>query len=185
MHNKALKQGRADARRLAWRYAKKNMLIPSEVAKEFLDRYKLLMKLMNKGEEPRGTKEYATLRALIYEKMDDVDDLFSESIGFELIQSLREAVFGKFAYLKKYKNGYALYSFGSEKYYLCKALTSSLDEFIEPYSIIETAIVPFKGYIICDGLVLKHGVHIGKNMAKNFRDGYWAATRDSTIAKGK
>ena len=161
------------------------MLIPSKVAQEFLDGYKLLMKLMNEGEEPKDMKEYAALRALIYEKMDDVDNLFSETIGFEFIQSLREATFGTFAFLKKYKNGYALYSLDSGNYYLCKALTSSLEEFIDPYTIIETAIVPFKGYIICDGLVLNHGVHIGKNMAKDFRDGYWSAKRDSTIVKGK
>lgn len=161
------------------------MLIPSKVAQEFLDEYKLLMKLMNEGEEPGGLKEYIALRDLIYGKLDDVESMYSEWIGLEFIQSLREAVFGKFAYLKKYKNGYALCSFDSGNYYLCKALTSPLEDFIDSYSIIETAIVPFKGYLICDGLVLNHNVHIGGNMAKNFRDGYWSATRDSTIIKGK
>lgn len=161
------------------------MLIPSEIAQEFLDKYKLLMRLINKGEEPNDKEEYATLRALLYEKIDEMESLFSDAVGLDFVQSLRQVVFGRFVYLKKYKNGYALYSSKPAKYYLCKALTSPLDELLNPYTMIKTAIIPFQGYLLCDGLILTYNVYFSKRIEKDFRDGYWAAIKDATILQGK
>lgn len=56
-------------------------------------------------------------------------------------------------------------------------LTTPLDDLVEEYSIIETALIPYANKIVCDGLILGSGILIGKNMAKELREGYWAAKR--------
>jgi hypothetical protein len=160
-----------------------NMFLPTEIAEEFLEKYKLLMKLLNGGVCPNGVKEYAPLRGVIYEKLNEIEELYSGDIGSEFVNSLKRGVLGKFVYLKPYKDGYAMYSLEKDLYYLCFALTTPLEEYVQEYSIMTTAIVPFQGFIVCDGLIVHHNVSLGKNMAKEYRDGYWHARKSGQLIK--
>lgn len=160
------------------------MRAPENIANEFLAQYKTVMRLLNGNVEPNGIKEYAALRSSIYERLGEIENNFFDSITESFIATLRQAEFGRYVYLKKYKNGYALYSLDSNKYFLCKALTSPLDKLVEPCSIIETAILPFKGYLLCDGLIVTHGISLGKNMTKEIHQGYLAAMKNGSVVVG-
>ena len=56
------------------------------------------------------------------------------------------------------------------KIYLVKAITTPLEEIIKEFSLIKTAILPFRGQIICDGLFEKHNILIGPNMMKELKE---------------
>jgi len=40
---------------------------------------------------------------------------------------------------------------------------------VEDFSLIETALVPFRGFIVCDGLIVNKNILLGKNMIKKCR----------------
>lgn len=160
------------------------MYVPENISSEFLAQYKTVMRLLNGNVEPQGVKEFASLRPLIYERLSEIESNFFDSITEIFIAALRRAEYGRYVYMKKYKNGYAIYSLSSKKFFLCKALTSPLEELIEPYSLIETVILPFKGYLLCDGLVVRHGVRIGKNMSKELHQGYMEAKKNGGLIVG-
>ncbi|GJL72470.1 MAG: hypothetical protein NMNS01_16690 [Nitrosomonas sp.] len=153
------------------------MLIHKELADTFLEKYKNVMAHLNDGILPSGIEEYAALRPEIYKRIEDIDENCRELVGKQFIESLRSAAYSTFVYLKKYRNGYVLQDTESGVYYQAVALTTPLEELLPEFCYIETAVVPFNNYFICDGLVLSKNILIGKNMAKEIRDGYWEAKR--------
>ncbi len=157
------------------------MLIREEQADIFLEKYKSIMTHLNGRVLPSGIEEYAALRSEIYEHIEDIDKNCKELVGEQFIESLRSAICTNFVYLKKYRNGYILQDAKSGIYYQVAALTTPLEEFLPEFCYIETAIVPFENYLICDGLVFSNNVLIGKNMAKRIRDGYWEAKRTGEL----
>ena len=139
------------------------------------------MAFLNGGAEPDGIESYASLRPLIFENIDDIEEGITGIVGVDFVNSMKSGVFGKFVYLKKYQKGYILQNIDTGKYYQVSALTTPLEELAGEYSVIDTAIIPYAKKLVCDGLVLSHGVSIGKNMAKEIRDGYWEAKRSGEL----
>ena len=139
------------------------------------------MTYLNGGALPSGIEEYVALRSEIYERIEDVAKNCRKLVGKQFIESLRSARCRNFVYLKKYRNGYVLQDTESGIYYQIVALTTLLEELLPEFCYIETAIVPFENYLICDGLVLSKNVLIGRNMAKEVRDGYWKAKRTGVL----
>ncbi|MCP5275703.1 MAG: hypothetical protein H6936_12815 [Burkholderiales bacterium] len=157
------------------------MLICKEQADTFLEKYKSIMTYLNGKTVPSGIEKYVALRTKIYECIEDIDKNCNELVGKQFIESLRSAICTNFVYLKKYRNGYVLQDTESGIYYQVAALTTPLEEFLPEFCYIETAIVPFENYLICDGLVVSRNVLIGKNMVKEIRDGYWEAKRTGEL----
>lgn len=157
------------------------MLIDKSIADDFLARYKAVMTFLNGGEVPADIAAYASLRSLLFEKLYEVDDELIRMTGVEFVNTLKRGIFGRFVYLKKYQKGYVLQNIDSGNYYQVSALTTPLEDFVSDYSLIDTAILPYSSSLVCDGLVLSHGVCIGKNMAKDIRDGYWDAKRSGEL----
>ncbi|MHC4169375.1 MAG: hypothetical protein ACYSWQ_20705, partial [Planctomycetota bacterium] len=79
------------------------------------------------------------------------------------IDAVRNAQYGMFIYAKEYRQGYALKS-KDNAWYLVTALTTGLEELVPDWVIIDTAVLPFHGQYVCDGLVVDRNVLIGKNM---------------------
>jgi hypothetical protein len=100
------------------------MLLDKIMADDFLTYYKSIMKLLNGGREPDGFKEYAALRPLIYENIDEIAEVVSELVGLDFVSAVKSDIFGKFIYLKKYKKGYILQNIETGKYYQVVALTT-------------------------------------------------------------
>lgn len=159
------------------------MLIHKELADTFLEKYKNVMTYLNGGILPSEIEEYAALRPEIYKRIEDIDENCRKLVGKQFIESLRFAIRSTFVYLKKYRNGYVLQDTESGVYYQVVALTTPLEELLPEFCYIETAVVSFKNHLICDGLVLSKNILIGKNMAKEIRDGYWEAKRAGELVK--
>jgi hypothetical protein len=153
------------------------MLVDKCVADEFLSKYKKLFWFLNEQQEPENLNCYVDLRPRIFEK----EKKFNRIVGDDFCNSIESAVFGKFVFLKKYKNGYIFQNVETEIYYQVYGLNSPLEQLTEEYSIIETAILPFNGMLVCDGLIARQGITIGKNMAKEIREGYWLAKKSGNL----
>lgn len=153
------------------------MLIEPDQAVQFLEKYKAIMRYLNKGDEPSSHNHYTELRTELYQRLDDIENDCADEVGHEFIESLRSAIVGRFVYLKKYQKGYVFQSVESSKYYQAKALTTPLDDLMDDFWVIETALISFDQQLICDGLFLSPNISIGKNMMKDIRDGYWEAKR--------
>jgi hypothetical protein len=153
------------------------MLVDGKLAEIFLEKYKAIMTYLNDGKCPDSIEEYAFFRSSIYGHMDQIKENMLDIIGQDFYGSIESGIFGQFAFLKRYKQGYILQHLDTGIFYQAWCLTTPLDELIEEYSIIETALIPYSNRIICDGLILGGGVLIGQNMTKELRDAYWAAKR--------
>lgn len=157
------------------------MLVNSLISDSFLSKYKKLAKFLNGGVEPENISEYAQLRTLILENLQIEEENFKNLVGLEFYNCLKFARYGEYIFLKKYKNGYILNGIDDGLYYQVLGLTTPLEEIVHEYSVIETALIPYKNHLICDGLIVSSGVSIGKNMSKELRDGYWEAKRSGTL----
>ena len=69
----------------------------------------------------------------------------------------------------------------SSLYYAVRSLTTPLEEMIAEFSIVKTCLIPYKGMFVCDGLVVANNIHLGKNLVKDVRDGFWEARRSSAL----
>ena len=140
-------------------------LLDSSLANAFLVQYKRL--LGGVAAKPmKSTNDYNEARDVLYK--DGFNKLYVFDSSYEecFILAVRNAIHGMFIYAKKYKEGYALKS--SDDAWLCvQALTTPLEEMIPEWVVIETAVLPYGGFLVCDGLVVNRQTHIGPNMIKS------------------
>ena len=150
------------------------MLVEKIFADTFLVSYKALLKYRNDCVEPKNVNEYESVRTKMFENIDDLTDLKCE-VTADFIESIKTGIFGKFIYLKNYKNGYVLFHIESNKYYRVLGLNSPINELVESFSVVRTAIILYNSIYICDGLVADLRVLVGKNMAEEVEANYYKA----------
>ncbi len=151
------------------------MLVDSTMASEFLASYKAVLAEVNGGKIPENTAEFVECRKRLYSESVSTEDFIS--IAKEFKDTLRRAIFGQFIFLKKYKNWYAFQHTATNQYFAAWGLTSPIEAMVEDFSIIETALVPYRGLIVCDGLIVNKNMLLGKNMTKDCHVGYIEAKK--------
>lgn len=156
------------------------MLVSTEVSQRFLAAYKELMQALNQGVEPDSMEKYAQLREQIYFYRDNHPQVYENALVPEWLAVIKQAVFGDFIYLKKYQKGYVFQHVNTGAFYQVQGLTTPLEESLPDYIVVKTALIPFEGYWLCDGL-LNHKALIGKNMAKELRDAYAEAKKQKQV----
>ena len=140
-------------------------LLDSSLANAFLVQYKRL--LGDVAAKPmKSINDYNEARNVLYQDGLNKVYLFDSSYEESLVLAVRRAIHGMFIHAKKYKEGYALKA--SDNAWLCvKALTTPLEEIIPDWVVIDTAVLPYGGFLICDGLVVNRHTYIGPNMIKS------------------
>jgi hypothetical protein len=123
------------------------------------------------GKIPNSVNEWNDLRNSIHE---------SDEAKLK-IDILKNAVYGTFTYLKKYKTHNALYSHETDMFYATHSLGDPIENMIEEYSIIKTALIEIEGRYYCDGLIQHTNMMLGKNYQKTIRDAYWDSKRSGTL----
>jgi hypothetical protein len=156
------------------------MLVKDETAQRFLAAYKELIKALNQGVEPTSMEQYAKLRDQIYDYRDNHPQVYDNAVSPDWLAIIKQTVFGDFIYLKKYQKGYVFQDVNTGTFYQVLGLTTPLEETLSEYMIVKTALVPFEGQWLCDGL-LYHKALIGKNMAKELRDAYAEAKKQKQV----
>ena len=157
------------------------MLVNSTIANELLASYKAVLAEVNGGKTPRGIDEFAKCRKKLYS--DSISIAEFTSIAEDFKNALSKSIYGQFIFLKKYKSWYAFQHMDTIQYFAALGLTSPIETMVEDFSIIETALVPYKGLIVCDGLIVNNNMFLGKNMIKNCRDGYFQAKRSGDLIR--
>ncbi len=155
------------------------MLINSTIANEFLASYKAVLAEVNGGKSPQDANVFAECRKSLYS--NSVSIMEYTSIAEDFKNALSKSIYGRFIFLKKYKNWYAFQHTATNRYYAALGLTSPIEDMVEDFSIIETALVPYRGLIVCDGLIVKENMLLGRNMTKNCRDGYFQAKKSGDL----
>ena len=140
-------------------------LLDSSLASAFLVQYKRL--LGDVAAKPmKSSNDYNEARNVLYKDGLNKLHVFDSSYEESFVLAVRNAIHGMFIYAKKYKEGYALKA--SDNAWLCvKALTTPLEEMIPDWVVIDTAVLPYGGFLICDGLVVNRHTYIGPNMIKS------------------
>lgn len=140
-------------------------LLDSSHAMAFLAQYKRLLGAIT-DKPPKSLNDYHLARNFLY--VDGLNKRYAFDSSFDeiFVLAVRNAIYGMFIYAKKYKQGYAFKS--PDDAWLCvKALTTPLNEMIPDWVVIDTAILPYHGFFVCDGLVVKREIYIGPNMIKS------------------
>jgi hypothetical protein len=157
------------------------MLINSTMADEFLASYKAVLAEVNGGKMPKNVNEFGKCQKRLYSNPSAIEKYKIDDEDFRI--ALSRAIYGQFIFLKKYKNWYAFQHVKTGRYFAALGLTSPIEEMIEDFSIIETALVPFKGRIVCDGLIVNKNILLGKNMMADCRDGYLQAKKSGDLVQ--
>ena len=155
------------------------MPLSEQDIEEFLLHYKTVISITT-GQVPDGFQEWVESRDAMFSRWQDIetDERLKENPIYDV---LPDAVHGRFVFLKKYKSHYAMQHMESEKFYAVQALQTPLDEMLPEYSVVEACLLPFKGVIVCDGLLRGGDVILGNNMMKAIRESYWKAKRSNAL----
>lgn len=103
------------------------------------------------------------------------DELTQDDI--EIVLSWKEQIQGTFFIVKQLKK-YAKFlsaKDGEDRAYGVYSLNDGFDEFFNLPAWVETVLLPFKGKIIYDGLILSKNIHFGASIRKNLNDGLGVA----------
>jgi hypothetical protein len=140
-------------------------LLNSSLSSTFLTQYKQLLGAI--ADKPMKTSDdFNEARNVLFKEGLNKSYVFDSSYEESFVCAVRGAIYGMFIYAKKYKNGYALKA--SNNVWLCiKALTTPLEEMIPDWVLIDTAVLPYCGFLVCDGLVVNRHAYIGPNMIKS------------------
>ncbi|HQV21708.1 MAG TPA: hypothetical protein PLJ88_01285 [Agitococcus sp.] len=147
------------------------MLVEKNIADHFLAAYKELMQALNQGVEPENMEQYAKLREAIYFYRNNHPEVYENALVPHWLETIKKAVFGDFIYLKKYQKGYVLQEMTTGVFYQVKGLTTPLEESLPEFTIVRTAVIPFEGEWLCDGLLI-HKTALSKEDARAARDAY-------------
>ncbi|MFO1368586.1 MAG: hypothetical protein U1F46_06280 [Marinagarivorans sp.] len=115
--------------------------------------------------------EFVQARDSLYGLHKTAQAALRKKVNQEFFACIKGALFGRYIYCRKYKNGYIFHSLDDARFYRAVALTSPIETLFDNYWLTKTALVPFDGQIVCDGL-FAGGVLIGKNMIGELRDKY-------------
>lgn len=117
---------------------------------------------------------YPIVNKFFEEKETIVDKVVKENpyilskTELEYLKDFKRGIRDNFI-IYKYEDEYTLISSNS-KMYMVKGLRSPIDEIIDyrdlPYAV-ETSLIPFKGYIVYDGMLGGFNINIGTEMKKN------------------
>ena len=168
------------------------MLLDEKNRDQFLTVYMALLTFVNNVYEivpnVRSINDFIKLsmqnkldiKEALYEDISVLDDFCDENpfqlsdIDLEIILEWKNYVKGNFIVYKQFKK-YCVFleAEESKEAYGVLGLTNSFEEilgFLPSY--IETVLLPFKGKIVCDGLIHSHPVQLGANMRADIKEDY-------------
>jgi len=84
----------------------------------------------------------------------------------ELLKAVATATFGQFIVCRHMARGTEMVG-PEEQTFRVRGITTELRHMMDPWCIVDTAVMQFAGLWICDGLIQSNNIHIGPNMRKD------------------
>jgi repressor LexA len=140
------------------------MLLPPNDAADFLRTYKEMLTRVA-GHELKSALEFIDARRAFFECTDIANPPTDDK---DLLLGLKEAVFGKFVVARHLARHTKFISAQNSSVYCVRGVTTELEEIAPVWTMVETAVMKFRGYWICDGLISALKIHIGPGMKREF-----------------
>jgi hypothetical protein len=137
-------------------------LLETTSANAFLAQYKRLLCAIA-AKPLKIINDYSEARKALYKDGFNKSFAFDSSYEESFVNAVKNATCDMFVYAKKYRSGYALKA-SDDNWFCVKALTTPLEEMIPEWCVIDTAVLPYCGLIVCDGLIVDRHISIGPNM---------------------
>lgn len=120
-----------------------------------------------------------------YRLIDDFlrDNKVSKNIEKELLEFRDFYKSSRFHSFEKFTNGNAIFwdTENNNCYYVSKCY-DNLSMLLPKYNMFNTILLPFRGRIVCDGIIGQYDMDIGANMQKSLKEEY-ESTRDNISFK--
>lgn len=158
-------------------------LLDSALSSAFLAQYKRLLGAVA-GQLLMTAIDYNKARDVLYDKGFNKTYVFDSSYEESFVHAVKGAIVGMFIYAKKYAHGYA-FKDSTDRWLCVKALTTPLEEMIPAWSVVNTAVLPYHGFLVCDGLVVDRHVAIGPNMVASMTQELKAARKKWSILRNE
>lgn len=160
------------------------MLLDESEALAFLQLYKGLIAQFH-GEDPGDRDEWLEARnGMIQAISDGGDETLAVIADKEIRLAVKNAISGQFCFLKRYKDHCAFLHLDTNRFYAVRSLTTPVEQLADEFSVVQAVLLPFRGKIVCDGLMGAAGVYLGSNYTKEIRDSYWSAKREGSLIWG-
>ena len=111
-----------------------------------------------------STQDYAQARNVFFGNKKHLKK--PPTADVELLEAIRTASFGQFIVCRHMARGTEMVGPG-DKIFRVRGVTTELRCLIDPWVVVDTAVMEFAGYWICDGLIQSNSIHIGPNMRKD------------------
>jgi len=139
------------------------MVLPPVDAARFLTAYKAMLET-SAHRSLSGTHDYAQARNVFFGNMKTRKN--PPTADGELLKAVGTASFGQFMVCRHMARGTEMVG-GRDQIFRVRGVTTELRELVDPWVIVNTAVMQFAGIWICDGLIESHNIHIGPNMRKD------------------
>lgn len=140
------------------------MLLPPIDAARFLTAYKAMLET-SANRSLHGTHDYAQARNVFFR--NKIALKHPPTADTELLKALGTASFGQFMVGRHMVRGTEMVG-PKDQIFRVRGITTELRHLMEPWVIVQTAVMRFAGMWICDGLIQSENIHIGPNMRKDF-----------------
>ena len=178
------------------------MVLKDDEAKQFYDLWIPLLDFVNQKfalvkelygmTSPKGLplRSVALISSKLWEEKDVIDEFVLS--GFKkmneeetaIVRSWKRAIHGKFIVDRYLTKGAVLISVDNNEVYIVKGICSSWREILEGYpmpQIVEATLIPFRDYIIHDGIIAPYGMCLGRNMSEQSKQIYLNAKTNSNL----
>ncbi|MEE4357417.1 MAG: hypothetical protein V2I97_13220, partial [Desulfococcaceae bacterium] len=134
-------------------------------------------------------EEKVNVRGVLFDNIEQIDDFIRENPPefseekLEIISKWKHFVSGDF-YMERYLKKYAVFIGADKNVYAVLGIKDSFDEMIHksylPY-FVNTILLPFKGRIIYDGVLMGRNIFFGRNIKADLKEDYMAAKQNGRI----
>ena len=100
----------------------------------------------------------------------------------QIVAGWKQCKPGRYILERHLKKGSVFISTEDESVYMVKGLFSTWEEMLgDSPVLLDAVLIPFRGSIISDGLVVPYRIYFGKGVREGFKEAYMNAKRNQTI----
>jgi len=178
------------------------MVLTDEEAKQFYDlwiplldfvnqKYKLVKELYGMT-SPKGLplQQVVLISSKLWEDKAIIDEFLLSDFKkmneeeTAIVSSWKRAIQGGFTVERHLKKGSVLISLDNNEVYVVKGIYSSWKEMLRDFpmpQVVKATLIPFRDAIIHDGIVLPHGVCLGRNLSERSKQIYLTAKANGNL----